>query len=179
MVFFNPFMLMEMDGVHCAFHYNKIAIVPYPKGRNYMDLTEVLGPIENSDPSHLQKAVLWGPESVLMDSVEILLKVEAAWDVVKISNDRGLDHLLQQAQTLKPKVVILCQEKEECDPNLLMELSQIRSCSKVVVVSLESNLMQVYGRHNIIMRDISDLLSVVDNEYFPNIQPKEEVQAAK
>jgi hypothetical protein len=49
----------------------------------------------------------------------------------------------------------------------------------VVVVSLESNLMQVYGRHNIIMRDISDLLSVVGNEYFPIIQPKEEVQAAK
>jgi len=179
MVFFNPFMLMEMDGVHCAFHYNKIAVVLSQKGRNYMDLTEILSPIENSDPPQLQKAVLWGPESVLMDSVEIFLKVEAAWDVVKISNDRGLDHLLQQAKTLKPKVVILCQEKEECDPNLLMELSQIRSCSKVVVVSLESNLMQVYGRHNIIMRDISDLLSVVGNEYFPNIQPKEEVQAAK
>jgi hypothetical protein len=29
------------------------------------------------------------------------------------------------------------------------------------------------------MRDISDLLSVVGNEYFPIIQPKEEVQAAK
>jgi len=144
-----------------------------------MDLTELLEPIENSDPPNLQKAVLWGPESLLMDSVEIFLKAKTAWGVIKIPSDCGLDHLLQQAKTLKPKVVILCQEKEECDLNLLLELSQIRSCSKVVVVSLESNLMQVYGRHNIIMRDISDLLSVVGNEYFPIIQPKEEVQAAK
>jgi len=144
-----------------------------------MDLIEILGPIENSTPAHLQKAILWGPESVLMDSVELFLKAGAAWDVVKIPNDCGLDHLMQQVKALKPKVVILCQEKEECNPNLLMELSQVQSCSKVVVVSLESNLMQVYGRHNITMRDISDLLSVVDYEYFPKTQSNEEAQAAK
>lgn len=136
-----------------------------------MDLTELLGPIENSDPPHLQKAVLWGPESVLMDSVEHFLKAGAAWDAVKIARDGGVEHLVQQVKSLVAKVVILCQEKEEIDTSLLMELSQVQSCQKVVVVSLESNLMQVYGRHNIVMRDVSDLLSVIDHESFPNTNP--------
>ena len=141
-----------------------------------MNLNELLGPIENSTPPHLQKAVLWGPESVLMDSVEHFLKTGAAWDVVKIANDRGVEHLVQQVETSRAKVVILCQEKEEINTSLLMELSHIPSCWKVVVVSMESNLMQIYGRHNIVMRDVSDLLSVIDNESFPNTKPKKEVR---
>ena len=111
---------------------------------------------------------MWGPESLLVDSVEFFLKAGAAWDVVKISADYGVDYLVQQVKTLKPTVVILCQEKEESDTNLLMELSQVESCMKVVVVSLESNLIQVYSKQKVMMHNISDLLSVVDTKYLPN-----------
>lgn len=144
-----------------------------------MDLNELLGPIENSTPVHLRKAVLWGPESVLMDSVEIFLKAGRAWDVVKISSECGVDYLIQRVQALKPAVVILCQNKDANDVALLIRLAQIEFCLKVVVLSLESNLMQVYGRHDVMMHDVSDLLSVVDPEYFPKKQPNEEVQETK
>ena len=133
-----------------------------------MNFTELLGSIENSTPPYLKKAILWGPESLLVDSVEFFLKAGAAWDVVKISADYGVDYLVQQVKTLKPTVVILCQEKEESDTNLLMELSQVESCMKVVVVSLESNLIQVYSKQKVMMHNISDLLSVVDTKYLPN-----------
>jgi hypothetical protein len=144
-----------------------------------MNFTELLGPVENSNPAHSQRAVLWGPESVLMDSVELFLKAKAVWEVVKISSESGVDYLTQRVKIVKPTVVILCQEKDVSDVTLLMQLAQIQSCSKVVTVSLESNLIHVYSRHNVIMRDVNDLLAVVDHEYFPNIRPKEEVQAAK
>ena len=164
MVFFNPHGLVGMDGIYCEFYYNKVAIVPYQKGRRCMILSEVLGQIEGSSPTHSQKAILWGPESLLVDSIEFFLKTGAAWDVVKILSERGADYLVQQVKTVKPKVVILCQEKDISDAALLMQLAQIQLCTKVVVVSMESNLVQVYSRNNFIMRDVSDLLHVVDTK---------------
>jgi hypothetical protein len=129
-----------------------------------MILSEVLGQIEGSSPTHSQKAILWGPESLLVDSIEFFLKTGAAWDVVKILSERGADYLVQQVKTVKPKVVILCQEKDISDAALLMQLAQIQLCTKVVAVSMESNLVQVYSRNNFIMRDVSDLLHVVDTK---------------
>jgi len=135
-----------------------------------MNFSELLGPIEDSAPAHSQRAIVWGPEIMLMDSVEYFLKTRANWDVVKISNECGVDYLVQQVRALNPTVVILCQEKDISDVALLMQLAQIPICSRVIAISLESNLMQVYSRQNVIMRDVGDLLAVVDNENFPKIQ---------
>jgi hypothetical protein len=144
-----------------------------------MDLTELLGPIEDSTPAQVQKAVLWGPESVLMDSVELFLKTGTTWDVVKISNECGVDYLIQRAKIIEPVVIVLCQEKDVNDVALLMQLAQIQSCMKVVAVSMESNLMQVYSRSHVILHNVTDLLSVIGHECSPNLQTKEEVQVIK
>jgi len=143
-----------------------------------MNLPELLGPIESSVPFPSQRAVLWGPEILLMDSVEYFLK-SADWEVVRLSNGCGVDHLIQRVTTVKPAVIILCQERDANDFTLLMQLARIQYCSKVVVVSLESNLVQIYGRRNLIMNDVSDLLSVVDHKYFPNTRSKEDVPENK
>ena len=136
-----------------------------------MNFTELLGSIEDSTPTHVKQAVLWGPESVLMDSVEFFLNTRTAWKVVKLSSKNSVDNFLQQVKTLEPTVVILCQERDVSDIALLMQLAQIQSCLKVVAVSMESNLMQVYSRQHFIMHDVADLLSVVDHENFPIKQP--------
>jgi len=130
-----------------------------------MNLPELLGPIENLAPLPSHKAVLWGPEILLMDSVEFFLK-SADWEVVKLSNEYGVDHLIQQVTMVKPAVIILCQERDASDYALLTQLAKVQFCLKVVVLSLESNLVQVYGKHNLIMRDVADLLSVVQSRNF-------------
>jgi hypothetical protein len=159
MVFFNPYRVRGVDGAYCIIPYNDITLVLYQKGRNHMDLTELLGSIEDSTPPQVQKAVLWGPESLLKDSVEFFLKAGAGWEVVKISCESGTDYLLQRVETVKPTVVILCQERDAADATLLMQLAQIQACMKVVAVSMESNLMQVYSRSHLIMHDVADFIS--------------------
>jgi len=153
-----------MDGAYCAFHYNKIMLFPYQKGRNEMDFIELLSPIENSTPKHSQIAVLWGVEGLFLDSVELFLKAGAAWDVVKVPDECGVDFLLQRVKTVKPTVVVLCQERDASDVALLMQLAQIQSCLKVVAISMESNLMQIYSKQRVIMHNVSDLLSIVNHE---------------
>ena len=140
-----------------------------------MNFTELVGPIENSTPAHLQTAILWGPESLLMDSVEFFLKSRVDWDVVKILSECGVDCLIERVESLRPAVVILCQERDANDFALLTQLAQTQICLKVILVSMESNLIQIYSKRNLIMRDVSDLLSVVGHEYFSNSEAKEEV----
>lgn len=138
-----------------------------------MNLPELLGPIENTTPLPSHKAILWGPEILLMDSVEYFLE-SADWEVVKISNECGSDYLIQQVTLAKPAVIILCQERDASDFALLTQLAKAQACLKVIVLSLESNLVQVYGRHNLIMRDVSDLLSVVESRNYSGHTFKEE-----
>lgn len=138
-----------------------------------MNLGELIDPVENLNPSLTRKAILWGPESLLADSVEYFLKTGADWDVVKISSESGIDHLIQQVRSIKPATIILCQETDTSDKDVLMHLDQAQFCLKVVTVSMESNVLQVYSKHKVIMRDVSDLLSVVETEYLPNHTIKE------
>ena len=127
-----------------------------------MNLSELVGPAENLNPSLTRKAILWGQESLLADSVEHFLKTGATWDVVKISSECGIDHLIQQVKSIKPATIILCQETDTSDKDVLIGLDQAQLCLKVVTVSLASNLVQVYSKHNVIMHDVSDLLAVVE-----------------
>ena len=129
-----------------------------------MNFSELLGPIECSTSAPLPIALLWGPASFLVDSVEFFLKTGRSWTVVNISSDLGVDYLVRQVQALKPKVVVLCQEKDASDFALLMQLAQIQTCTKVIAVSMESNLVQVYSRNTFILRDVAELLNVVDTK---------------
>jgi hypothetical protein len=127
-----------------------------------MNLPELLGPIENAIPLPSRKAVLWGPEILLMDSVEFFLK-SSDWEVIKLSNECGVDYLIQRVTMVKPAVIILCQERDASDFALLMQLAKVQLCLKIVVLSLESNLVQVYSKQNLVMSNVSDLFSVVES----------------
>jgi hypothetical protein len=113
-------------------------------------------------PSSSQTVILWGPENLLAGAVEFFLKTKVDWEVIRISFDRGVDYLVQQVHDTKPDVVILCQETDSGDPALLAQLDQIQFCLKVVTVSMESNRIQVYSKQTVMMRDVSDLLAVVE-----------------
>ncbi len=127
-----------------------------------MNLGELIDPVENINPAQTRKAILWGQESLLADSVEHFLVTGAAWDVVKISSESGIDHLIQQVRSINPATIILCQETDASDKDVLIRLDQAQFCLKIVTVSLASNLVQVYSKHNVIMHDVSDLLAVVE-----------------
>jgi hypothetical protein len=127
-----------------------------------MNLSELLGPVENPSPPLPHKAILWGANNLLAEAVEFFLKTRVEWELVRISCDRGVDYLIQQVQRVKPAVVILCQEKDTSDTALLMQLDQVESCLKVVILSMENNLIHVYSKHNVMMHDVLDLLAVIE-----------------
>jgi len=138
-----------------------------------MNLPELINPIENSNPLKIQKAVLWGDADLFMDSVELFLN-NAGWQVTKLLSESDVDNFIQEVRLASPDVVILCQEEEAEKPSLLMRLSQVQTCEKVVFLNLENNFVHVYGRQHVLVHGVSDLLSVIEHDYW-SFNPCEEV----
>lgn len=129
-------------------------------------------------------AILWGRDDLLAKAMELFLKAGEKWEVIRIPADQGICSLVEQVQRIKPGVVILYQGKcvNDSDPlmKLIEEQPELRVISdqpelRVITVSLENNLMQVYSKHSIVVREASDLLSIIEDRYSPNHSVQKEV----
>lgn len=114
-----------------------------------------------------KKAILWGPDDLLTRSMEIFLTSAETWEVIRIPVEKGYACLVEQAKQIKPHVIILYAEHCENNPDLPMQLIQQHPNLRVVTVSLEENQLQVYSKHSILVQNASDLLSVIEKNYFP------------
>lgn len=82
--------------------------------------------------------------------------------MISISNEENYDELMLAVNRVNPDVVIIHQK----DPNLYLNLPAIllhdHPKLKVVTLSLNNNLMEVYSKQDILVKSTSDLISVVD-----------------
>ena len=124
-------------------------------------------------------AILWGCNDLLAQSMEFFIKAEEEWEVVKISTDAGIDYLLDQTEKIHPDVIILYAGNSVNDPNLLMQLIEKQPNLRVVTVSLDDNQIQVYSKHSLVVRKVSDLLSIIENRYFLDHPNEKEVNEGK
>jgi DNA-binding NarL/FixJ family response regulator len=106
--------------------------------------------------------VLWGREDLLSSSVELFLTAQKGWKVINISNEENFDALLLAVDKEHPDVVILQQGDRAGNSNLPIKLLQDHPGLKVITVSLNDNLMEVYSKQNILVKSASDLISVVE-----------------
>lgn len=133
-------------------------------------------------------AMLWGQDDVLAQAIEIFLRNEEAWEVIRIPANQCIHSLVEEAQRIKPNLVILYQGKgaDHSDPLMRLieaepELKVIADQPelKIITVSLENNVMQVYSKQSIVVRKVSDLLSVIEDRNFSECPIEKEVVTDK
>lgn len=121
-------------------------------------------------------AILWGQNDLLTKAMEMFLTAgeKHTWDVIRFPASEPISALVEQVQRIKPELVILYQP-QPCDGSdplikLILEQPELKVLadqpdSKIITVSLENNVMQVYDKHSITVRQMSDLLSVIEDRY--------------
>ncbi len=146
---------------------------------NPMNLTNLIGPIANTDPSPVQtrKVVLWGRDDLLAQVIGSFLK-NTEWDVVRVSSDGDVENLIREVKRGKPEAVILCRYKPE-DSTLALRLIDEQTSLKVITLGPDSNQTQVYSKQNIILRGSADLLSIIEKEKFSSCTSEEEAESKK
>ena len=109
-------------------------------------------------------AVLWGSEDILISSIESILSSNKEWEVVSLSKEEDIDVLIQTVESTHANIVIM-QQPENGDPSFLpMKLIKDIPSLKVITVNLGNNSMEVFCKQKIWVKDVSDLISVFDNE---------------
>ncbi len=122
------------------------------------------GEIEGKPPmNRTNTVILWGREDLLGRGVEFFLSTRSEWEVIRISDKRGIDFLTEEVERAKPDVVIIYQGNCIGDMPVPMQLLQGRPQLRVITVSLENNSVEVYSKHKVWLKEVSDLLSVVED----------------
>ena len=146
-----------------------------------MNLADLLGTIEDKDPGRgpSQKAILWGRDDLLARALESFLAARGTWEIIRILPEQGEDYLLEQAKKIQPKVIILYPGDCAAENDLPIRLIQNQPVLRVATVSMENNLIEIYQKYNRIIRESSDLLSIIEDRYFLDLSGHKEVDQDK
>lgn len=134
-------------------------------------------PHGNKEMPKPRTVILWGQNDLLTKAMEMFLTENESeqWNIIKLPANQCIATLVEQVQQLKPDLVILYQAKPAADSDQLGKLIQQQPDLRMITVSLENNVMQVYNKRSITIQQVSDLLSVIENRYFSNQPAEKEV----
>lgn len=141
----------------------------------------MIEPIKDIDaePAHTRKVILWGQDDLLSQAIGLFLESNMTWEVTRVSKDGNVDDLIEEIQLVKPEVVILCEDRIDEKSTLPSQLINASLCLKVISVGLESNLMQVHSKQNVILQGASDLLSIIESRNSSACAPEKEAKPEK
>jgi hypothetical protein len=108
-------------------------------------------------------AIIWGQDDLLSQAMEIFLRAEQTWEVIRIPIEKGINHLIEQAKRIGPDVIILYAGNCIHDISLPVQLIREQSNLRIIIVNLKDNQVQLYSTYSLIVRDVSDLLSIIEN----------------
>jgi hypothetical protein len=119
--------------------------------------------LEKEKPMTITKTViLWGREDSLGEGAEIFLTSRKEWEVIHITDQYDADFLCKEVKLLNPDVVIIhqgdCADSTDVPARLMKDCPNL----KVITVSLENNSVEVYNKQSVLVKEVSDLLSIVD-----------------
>jgi hypothetical protein len=143
---------------------------------------------ESAAMNRPKTAILWGQDDLLAEAMEKFLQNEEGWQVIRIPFRAGACSLAEQVQRARPELVIICHRSigDGSDPLLKLtreqpELNAIAGQPelRVIAVSLANNVMQVYSKHTVTVRSVSDLLSVIEDRYSHPHSTEKEVHEAR
>jgi len=108
--------------------------------------------------------VIWGSKNILHNSIAHILASNPDWRVVSVSNRDELEHTLRQAEEIKCEVVIILEGCHGDPKTLPFVLLDKPWTNKVIAVSLEDNLIDVYSKQIVYYHQVSDLINLIDNQ---------------
>jgi hypothetical protein len=111
----------------------------------------------------LKMVVLWGNENILSLSIEMYLTTQTGWQVVRVSSVEDLQALLLSENAAQIEFVLIHHGPEDFPPGLPKQVLQEFPDIKVIMICLDSNVMEVYSRQKILATDPSDLIKVIED----------------
>jgi hypothetical protein len=129
-----------------------------------MEFEKIQGCFMDENIMKSKKVIIWGRDDLLNWIIEHFLTNGKDWEVVSLSNERGIDFLIQEVENINPDVIVVNQHKCVNSLRLLMQLLYARPTLTMITVNPENNATEVYTKKQISVYEVSDLISIVESE---------------
>jgi hypothetical protein len=119
---------------------------------------------ENLDEneSETKKAILWGRDDILGNAVAILFDPLNHWRVIRVFDECDIGVLTREVEKENPEVVVINMSDLTGKSLPPIHLREGRPELKIITIDPESNLIGIYNRQVISIKNMSDLKSVID-----------------
>jgi len=114
--------------------------------------------------------ILWKDEDVLLTAIELLLDQKPGWEVTRLANDWDDHALLQLVDETRPDVFIVHEDVFVKKMYLFTRFALEFSKLKILTLSLENNLVNLYSRCTFSIREGNDLFSIIEEDIHTNWQ---------
>lgn len=105
--------------------------------------------------------VLWGQDDLLSAAIEHLISSRPGWRVINVPADQPLTYLKEILEGLTPSILIAQQpDGPDCSEMPTMLLDALPGL-KVILLSLNSNVIEVYSRERVLVESSGDLIDVI------------------
>jgi len=111
-----------------------------------------------------KKILVWGCEDILNSSIKLFLSAKEDWQVISITDKESLKSLNLAVETSHPDIVIIQQSYQNSSNKLPLQILQEHPTIKVITISLENNLMEIFSKQKLLVKQASDLIAVIENE---------------
>jgi len=107
--------------------------------------------------------ILWKDEDVLLRAIELLLKTKAGWQVTRFADNWDENSMLQIVDEMHPDVFIVQEDILTEKMHLFTKFALGFSKLKIITLSLENNLVNIYNRSTLSIREVTDLFSIIED----------------
>ena len=111
-----------------------------------------------------KEIVVCGREDILSQSIEYFLSEHEGWNVDSLAFQEDTDEISRAIEALQPDFLIIHEKCYLDRPKFPFQLLRNHPGMLLILLSLENNLMEVYSKQDICVKDVSDLISLIENK---------------
>jgi DNA-binding NarL/FixJ family response regulator len=114
-------------------------------------------------------AILWTREDLQGRAIQQLLITAKDWKIIKIYDETNSDLLVEDVERVNPAVVIIhLSDYAGRIMEMLNKLMMDHCEMKIIAISPDDNLVEVYNKQTVRIKEVSNLLSVIEEHTVPN-----------
>src|SRR4030042_3843829 len=111
--------------------------------------------------------VVWGNQNILSSSIQYLLAAKDDWKVVCISSIEDFNSIVLPIENQLSDIVIIHSGEQDGPSNLPLQLLEQHADIRVISISLVNNVMDIYNKQSLLVKEASDLITAIENEVKP------------
>lgn len=103
-----------------------------------------------------------GREDILSYAIGLFLSANEDWIVNTTTFQEEMNELIAAIETIQPDIVIIQQDLYENPTSIPFQLLRDHPGITVILVSLANNLMEIYSKQQVCVKQVSDLISFIE-----------------